>query len=79
MNAARIPQIEELYDLPVSFPSLMDEIPIGVVLLDPDCRIVFVNRSLEGFAALPGCGRSTLWRKMENYQSTLPKSAEAAK
>lgn len=39
--------IQGLFALPVALAPLLDEIPVGVALLDPDRSIVFMNRALE--------------------------------
>jgi len=40
-------QINGLFSAPVAFMPLMDEIPLALALLNPDRRIVFINRALE--------------------------------
>lgn len=47
-------QIRGLFDAAVDLPSLIDEIPIGVAILDDRRRVVLLNRSLE---ALTGFSR----------------------
>ncbi|GKT08860.1 sigma-54-dependent Fis family transcriptional regulator [Desulforhabdus sp. TSK] len=37
-----------LFNLPVPLPFLLDEIPLGLAVLDAERRIVLVNRALEG-------------------------------
>jgi transcriptional regulator with PAS, ATPase and Fis domain len=41
------PQIGNLFDLPINFFSLLDEIPIGVILLSLDRMTLFLNQSLK--------------------------------
>ncbi|MCK8601586.1 sigma-54 interaction domain-containing protein [Desulfoferrobacter suflitae] len=53
MNFACNSHISGLFDRPVALAPLLDEIPVAIALLDPNRRIVFVNRALEaltGFA-----------------------------
>jgi len=47
MNIPHESQIDGLFDLPVAFPPLMDEIPVAIALLSPDRQVVFINRALE--------------------------------
>lgn len=49
-----IPRIDDLFKQPVALAPLLDEIPLGIALLDRDRRIVFLNRALE---AITGRGR----------------------
>ncbi len=55
MNTAQIPRVTGLFDPPVSFPLLLDEVPQGIVLLNTERRVLLVNRTLE---ALTGFVRS---------------------
>ncbi len=41
-------QITGLFNHPIAFKSLMDEIPLGVTVLDTKRRIILLNRSMEG-------------------------------
>lgn len=52
--ATSIPRIDDLFDRSVAFAPLLDEIPLGIALLDKDRRVVFLNRALE---AITGRGR----------------------
>lgn len=47
MNTLSESHIDNLFRMPVPFAPLMDEVPVAIVLLDPDRRVVFVNRALE--------------------------------
>ena len=54
MNASQELQIKGLFPFPIDLPSLTDEIPLGLVVLDTDRRIVLINRAFEaisGFSA----------------------------
>jgi transcriptional regulator with PAS, ATPase and Fis domain len=42
-----IPQITNLTDLPVNLQQFIDEIPVGVFVVDSNRRIVLLNRTLE--------------------------------
>lgn len=54
MPAVSIPRIDDLFKQPIALAPLLDEIPLGIALLDRDRRIVFINRALE---AITGRGR----------------------
>ncbi len=41
------PLIESLMTNPIDFTHLIDEIPLGVLILDTDRRVVFLNRAFE--------------------------------
>jgi PAS domain S-box-containing protein len=41
------PQINDLFDVPISFLALLDEIAIGVAVLDLDRKIVAINQTLK--------------------------------
>lgn len=43
----KIPKINDLFDFPVAFTSLLDAIPIGIVVLNLERRIIFMNETLE--------------------------------
>jgi two-component system, NtrC family, response regulator AtoC len=47
MAVRSLPQIAGLFDNPVSLPVLLNEIPLGVAILDKERRIQLINRSLE--------------------------------
>jgi len=54
-----LPHIDNLFQLPVNFFELLDEIAIGVVVLDLDRRIVVMNKTLKaltGFSQKEYCG-----------------------
>ena len=40
-------QIKGLFDSSVRLPSLVDELPVGVAVLDLDRQILLMNRPLE--------------------------------
>jgi two-component system response regulator AtoC len=46
-STADLPQINNLLPVPIDFPGFMDEIAIGVVILDLDRRIVAMNQTLK--------------------------------
>lgn len=41
-------KIAGLFEHPLAFPSFLDEIPLGLAVLDKNRRIVLLNRTLEG-------------------------------
>jgi len=41
-------RIAGLFDHPLDFPSFLDEIPLGLAVLDKNRQIVLLNRSIEG-------------------------------
>ncbi|MBF0452721.1 MAG: sigma 54-interacting transcriptional regulator [Candidatus Magnetomorum sp.] len=52
-------QIQGLFDTPIELPSLTDEIPLGLLVLDLQRRILLINRSFEalcGFSMEDACG-----------------------
>jgi two-component system, NtrC family, response regulator AtoC len=54
MNQGQSPHLMELMDLPVALPFIIDEIPLGLAVMDPDRRVVLLNRAME---ALTGFDR----------------------
>ena len=50
MNASQESQINGLFPFPIDLPSLTDEIPLGLVVLDTDRRIVLINRAFEALS-----------------------------
>lgn len=44
----QLPEIKGLFTFPISLHSAFDEIPLGLVILDQDRRIIFINRAMEG-------------------------------
>ncbi len=44
------PLIKNLMTDPLDFNQLIDEIPIGILILDPDRRVVFLNRAFEALS-----------------------------
>ncbi|MFH1243559.1 MAG: sigma 54-interacting transcriptional regulator [Pseudomonadota bacterium] len=54
MYTSHLPEVIGLFSLPVAFRSLVDEIPLGVVVLDVERTVIFLNRALE---ALTGFSR----------------------
>lgn len=42
-----LPQIENLYSLPVNFQQFIDEIPAGVVILDKNRKVIMLNRTIQ--------------------------------
>lgn len=47
MSILQHTQIKGLFDIPIELPSLIDEIPLGIVVLDTQRRIVMINRAFE--------------------------------
>ncbi len=56
-NAAQ-PHVDNLFDIPIDFLELLDEIAIGVVLLDLDRKIVVMNQTLK---ALTGFNQKAIF------------------
>jgi PAS domain S-box-containing protein len=50
LNASQESQIKGLFPFPIDLPSLTDEIPLGLVVLDTDRRIVLINRAFEALS-----------------------------
>ena len=46
-NTAVPPHVDNLFDIPIDFFGLLDEITIGVVVLDLDRKIVAMNQTLK--------------------------------
>jgi two-component system, NtrC family, response regulator AtoC len=47
LRSLSLPQITGIGDLPVGLPQLIDEIPVGVLVLDLQRRVILLNRALE--------------------------------
>jgi len=47
LNTSQEPQINVLSDFPVDLRALIDEIPLGIVVLDTNRRILLLNRAIE--------------------------------
>ncbi len=58
MDSISFGQIEGLFDSPLKLPSLIDELPLGVVILDSDRRVLLLNRAIE---VLSGFDREAVW------------------
>jgi two-component system, NtrC family, response regulator AtoC len=54
MNHNQSPHMMGLLDLPVALPFIIDEIPLGIAVMDSDRRVVLLNRAME---ALTGFDR----------------------
>lgn len=52
MTADSLPQITGLFNHPVALVPLLSEIPVGIVVLDRERRILFLNRSLEALTGV---------------------------
>ena len=50
MNTLPHTQIKGLFDTLIELPSLIDEIPLGIVVLDTQRRIVLINRAFEALS-----------------------------
>jgi PAS domain S-box-containing protein len=48
MKNVHMPRITGLFDPPIALPFLLDEIPLGIIVLDPDRKVVLLNRAMEG-------------------------------
>ena len=57
-NTAVPPHIDDLFDIPIDFSELLDEIAIGIVALDLDRKIVVMNQALK---ALTGFSQKELF------------------
>ncbi|MFC1815555.1 sigma-54 interaction domain-containing protein [Thermodesulfobacteriota bacterium] len=58
MDSISFGQIEGLFGSPLKLPNLIDELPIGVVILDPHRRVLLLNRAFE---VLSGFDREAVW------------------
>ncbi len=47
MDTLQQSRIKPLFDFPINLRSLIDEIPLGIIILDMDRRIMLLNRSFE--------------------------------
>lgn len=47
MDTSQQSRINPLFDFPVDLRALIDEIPLGIILLDMDRRIILLNRAFE--------------------------------
>jgi transcriptional regulator with PAS, ATPase and Fis domain len=52
MKKPSLPQIEGLLNNPLDFIHLMDEIPMGILVLDKDRRVVHLNRAFEAMSGV---------------------------
>jgi len=50
LNTLQRTKIKGLFDAPIELPSLIDEIPLGIVVLDTQRRIVLINRAFEALS-----------------------------
>jgi len=50
LNTLQRTQIKGLFDASIELPSLIDEIPLGIVVLDTQRRIVLINRAFEALS-----------------------------
>ena len=50
MNTLQRTQIKGLFNSPIELPSLIDEIPLGIVVLDTQRRIMLINRTFEALS-----------------------------
>jgi len=58
LNSLSFGKITGLFESPLEVASLIDELPLGVVIMDPDRRVLLFNSALEG---LSGYGREEVW------------------
>lgn len=47
MSPLRSLQIKGLCDFPIQLPQFLDEIPVGIIVFNPDRKVVLINRALE--------------------------------
>jgi two-component system response regulator AtoC len=50
LNTLQRTQIKGLFNSPIELPSLIDEIPLGIVVLDTQRRIMLINRTFEALS-----------------------------
>ncbi|MGW8325550.1 MAG: PAS domain-containing protein, partial [Desulfobacterales bacterium] len=50
LNTLQRTQIKGLLDTPIELPSLIDKIPLGIVVLDTQRRVVLINRTFEALS-----------------------------
>ena len=50
MNTLQRTQVKNLFDTPIELPSLIDEIPLGILVLDTQRRVVLINRAFEALS-----------------------------
>jgi two-component system response regulator AtoC len=50
LNTFQRTQIKGLLDAPIELPSLIDKIPLGIVVLDTQRRVVLINRTFEALS-----------------------------
>ena len=50
MNTLQRTKIKGLFNSPIELPSLIDEIPLGIVVLDTQRRIMLINRTFEALS-----------------------------
>jgi len=58
LNSISFGQIEGLFESSVKLPSIMDELSLGVIIMDLDRRILLLNRTFE---VLSGFTREEVW------------------
>lgn len=58
MDALSFGQIKGLFDSPVELPCLIDELSVGVIVMDLDRRVLLLNSALE---VLSGLSRDDAW------------------
>jgi len=54
LRTLKLPKIKGLFSQPVSFFSMLDEIPMGIMILNNDRKVVFLNRAMEGLTGFSG-------------------------
>ena len=59
MDSTSFGKIRGLFDSTVELPSLLDELPLGVVIMDLHRRILFLNNAFEVLSGFP---RDEVWR-----------------
>ena len=58
MNFPDSPEIQGLFESSVALTPLMDELPIGMVIIDKDQRVMFLNKAFE---SLTGFSLEDVW------------------
>ncbi|MBW2218438.1 MAG: sigma 54-interacting transcriptional regulator [Deltaproteobacteria bacterium] len=54
LRTLKLPKIKDLFSQPISLFSALDEIPIGILILNTDRKVVFLNRAMEGLTGFSG-------------------------
>jgi PAS domain S-box-containing protein len=58
LNSIPLSEVKGLFEVPIELRSIMDELAMGIVIMDRESRILFMNRGLE---VLTGFLRDEVW------------------